>query len=287
MTSSETLDRVWQHIDCLYQTVGELLEVQHTTVMKIQKSDGEMSDTDRQLPDTSQLLDQLSQLREQLNQQSKRVQQDATETTQEASNYLKELSIERLNVIESDGTLRLVLCNTKHSPGHFMDGKRFGEPDGKRPAGIYFFNNEGNECGGLVHGGERNEDGSYYAGGALTFDQYRQDQVIFIQHEDTNGRRSASLNIVDRPEMPINEWAEEFQRISDLPEGPEKETALKCLEVENPHAQRVFVGKENNLALVRLHDGQGRIRIRLSVEPEGTARLEFLDESGETVAHFP
>ena len=59
MTSSETLDRVWQHIDCLYQTVGELLEVQRTTVMKIQSSDEEMSDTDRQLPDASQLLDQL------------------------------------------------------------------------------------------------------------------------------------------------------------------------------------------------------------------------------------
>ena len=283
MTSSETLDRVWQHIDCLYQTVGELLEVQRTTVLKVQISDEEMSDTDKQLPDASQLLDQLSQLRERLNEQSKRAQQDATETTQEASNYLKELSIERLNVIEPDGTLRLVLCNTQHSPGHVMDGEIFGEPEGKRPAGIYFFNNEGNECGGLVHGGERKEDGSYYAGGALTFDQYRQDQVIFIQHEDANGRHSASLNIVDRPEMPINEWAEEFQRLSNLPESPEKEAALKPLQP----AQRVFVGKENNLALVSLYDGQGRLRIRLSVEPEGTARLEFLDESGETVAHFP
>lgn len=283
MTSSETLDRVWQHIDCLYQTVGEFLEVQRTTVMKIQSSEEEMSDTDEQLPDASQLLDQLSQLRERLNEQSKRVQQDATETTQEASNYLKELSIERLNVIESDGTLRLVLCNTQHSPGHFMDGERFGEPDGKRPAGIYFFNNEGNECGGLAHGGERNEDGSYYAGGILTFDQYRQDQVVYIHHEETNGRRSGGINIWDRSEMPINEWAKEFQRLSDLPEGPEKEAALKPLRP----AQRVFVGKENNLALVSLYDGHGRIRIRLSVEPEGTARLEFLDESGETVAHFP
>ena len=87
--------------------------------------------------------------------------------------------------------------------------------------------------------------------------------------------------------MPINEWAKEFQRLSDLPEGPEKEAALKRLEAENYYAQRVFVGKENNLALVSLYDGHGRIRIRLSVEPEGTSRLEFLDESGETVAHFP
>ena len=107
--------------------------------MKIQRSDEEMSDTDRQLPDASQLLDQLSRLREQLNQQSNRVQQDATETTQETSNYLKELSIERLNVIESDGTLRLVLCNTQHSPGHVMDGEIFGEPEGKRPAWNVFF----------------------------------------------------------------------------------------------------------------------------------------------------
>ena len=83
--------------------------------------------------------------------------------------------------------------------------------------------------------------------------------------------------------MPIDEWSEEFQRLSNLPEGPEKEAALKPLRP----AQRVFVGKENKLALVCLHDGQGRIRIRLSVEPEGTARLEFLDESGETVAHLP
>lgn len=284
MTSRETLDPMWQHIDCLYQIVGELLEVQRTTVMKMQRSDGEMSDTDTQLPDASQLLDQLSQLRERLNQQSKQAQQDATETTQEASkNYLKELSIERLNVIEPDGTVRLVLCNTPHSPGHFMDGERFGEPDGKRPAGIYFFNNEGNECGGLAHAGERKEDGSYYAGGILTFDQYRQDQVVYIHHQETNGRRSGGLNVLDRPEMPINELVEEFQRLSDLPEGPEKEAALKPLR----HAQRVFVGKENKLALVCLHDGQGRIRIRLSVEPEGTAKLEFLDESGEPVAHFP
>ena len=39
MTSSETWDRVWQHIDCLYQTVGELLEVQRTTVLKVQSSE--------------------------------------------------------------------------------------------------------------------------------------------------------------------------------------------------------------------------------------------------------
>ena len=100
---------------------------------------------------------------------------------------------------------------------------------GNVPPGMYFFNNEGNECGGLIYSGERNEDGSYYAGGLLSFDQYRQDQVIFIQHEDTNGRHSASLNILDRPELPINEWGEEFQRLSNLPEGPEKEAALKRL----------------------------------------------------------
>lgn len=51
MTSSETLDRVWQHIDCLYQTVGELLEVQRTTVMKIQRSESDFLLNQKAQPD--------------------------------------------------------------------------------------------------------------------------------------------------------------------------------------------------------------------------------------------
>jgi hypothetical protein len=45
-----------------------------------------------------------------------------------------------------------------------MDGRVFGEPEGKRWAGLYFFNEEGNECGGLIYSGKRAEDGSYEAG---------------------------------------------------------------------------------------------------------------------------
>lgn len=38
---------------------------------------------------------------------------------------------------------------------------------------------EGDECGGLVFGGKKVGD-EYSAGGALLFDQYKQDQVLGI-----------------------------------------------------------------------------------------------------------
>lgn len=52
-------------------------------------------------------------------------------------------------------------------------------------------------------------------------------------------------------------------------------------------AQRIFVGSDDETAMVRLRDRAGRDRIRLSVRPQGTAQLEFLDEAGKIVERLP
>jgi hypothetical protein len=203
---------------------------------------------------------------------------------------VKEITVERLNVAELDGTVRLVLCNTPHSPGHFIDGKVFGKRPGEREAGVYFFDDEGNECGGLIYGGKREVDGAGSAFGSLTFDQYRQDQVIGFQHEDYNGQRLAGLRIWDRPDMPIDEQNQRFGHIFNMPDSPEKHAAIKQLRETGqlPWAQRVFVGKDwNRDAVVYLYDAQGRVRLRLCVDAEGTPKLEFLDESGAVFSRFP
>lgn len=54
--------------------------------------------------------------------------------------------------------------------------------------GVIFYDDEGDECGGLVFGG-RHVDGGHSAGGALLFDQFKQDQVIGLVHEDNETRR--------------------------------------------------------------------------------------------------
>jgi hypothetical protein len=111
----------------------------------------------------------------------------------------------------------------------------------------------------------------------LTFDQYRQDQVICFQQGDSNGQHFAGLHMWDRPDTPLDEWARRFGYVWELPGGPEKEAILKQLRAEGQlSAQRVFMGKDpGKTAVISLHDAQGRVRLRLSVGATGAPKLEF------------
>ena len=69
----------------------------------------------------------------------------------------EEIDVQRLNVREPDGTLRMVVSNHR-LPGVIVRGKE--NPPVDRPyAGMLFYNDEGTENGGLVFGGRRNANG--------------------------------------------------------------------------------------------------------------------------------
>jgi hypothetical protein len=69
-----------------------------------------------------------------------------------------ELTVHRINVVEPDGTLRMVISNSDRLPGVIVKGKE--EPKSDRPqAGMLFYNNEGSEDGGLVFGGHKDARG--------------------------------------------------------------------------------------------------------------------------------
>jgi hypothetical protein len=66
-----------------------------------------------------------------------------------------EIDVERINIVESDGKLRMVLSNKVRQHPGTMDGVTYDERRGKRPPGLMFFNEKGDEVGGLVFDGER------------------------------------------------------------------------------------------------------------------------------------
>src|SRR3970040_704476 len=66
----------------------------------------------------------------------------------EQKTRLAELDVERINIVEPDGKLRMVISNRPRSTGPIYKGKPFGYAGGGRP-GIIFFNDEGTENGGL------------------------------------------------------------------------------------------------------------------------------------------
>jgi hypothetical protein len=194
----------------------------------------------------------------------------------------EEIDVERINIVEKDGTIRLILTNLARAPDPVMSGKTY--PNVRRNSGgMYFYNESGDEVGGLIFGG-RAEGDAYAAGAGLMFDRWKQDQVVGLQYQDANGRHYAGLRVWDRPDAPLAELMDEFARVQAMQDGPAKDSALAQLRSRPAGAGRVFVGRDRNKsAILDLADAQGRTRLRLVVDSAGAARVEFLDENGRAL----
>lgn len=204
-----------------------------------------------------------------------------------------EIDVERINIVEPDGKLRMVLSNRPRSIGPIYKGKPFGYPGGSRP-GIIFFNDEGTENGGLTFQGSKSEDGRYTASSGFSFDQFNQDQVLYFQYVDNNGTRRMGFTIADRTDRDIYELVTERDSIvAAHADSVARGEALRAWSQQRPggrpmFAQRVYVGRDPaRSAVVNLSDPEGRIRLRLLVDSLGTARMEFLDSNGVVTARFP
>src|SRR5918997_2255297 len=126
----------------------------------------------------------------------------ATQGAQGQRAKFTEIDVERINVVEPNGYYRMVISNRTRSIGPIYRGKPFGYPGGTRP-GIIFFNDENTENGGLTFTGQRNPDGTFRSGVHMSFDQYEQDQVVYLQYQDNNGRRRMGLTVADRADVSI------------------------------------------------------------------------------------
>jgi hypothetical protein len=200
------------------------------------------------------------------------------------------LDVERLNVVNADGKPALVLAGRGSLPGPMFEGREYpqelsgGRVDG---SGMLFFNERGDEVGGLTYRGQLRENG-YAASAGLAFDQFRQDQAIAISYDDVDGERLAALRVWDRPETPIAPLVERLWAVRQMPPGPERDRAMAEARTLVGGVTRMVVGKTRERVVgVTLADPEGRTRIRLQVNEQGTPSLEFLDEAGEVLMRLP
>ena len=167
-----------------------------------------------------------------------------------------EIEVHRINIVEPDGTLRMIISNKARLPGVIVRGKE--EHQEERPyAGMLFYNNEGSENGGLVFGGHKNAKGEIVdSGGSLSFDKYDASQVIQLAGIDDHENRFAGLSISE-----------------SYPGG------------RSP--RRVWVGSdESGIAELALMDGAGKKRIVLQVPDKRAPRMAFLDTDGKTLKEW-
>ena len=191
--------------------------------------------------------------------------------------HFKEIDVERINVVEKDGRLRMTLSNADRSPGWVHHGKLI--PGRPKEAGMIFYNDEGEENGGLIFGGKKTGD-TVTSFGHMSFDQYDQDQDMSLDYSEENGQRYEGLVFNDRPNRDM--WADvaKFKALDSMPAGPAKDSAKAALRAG--FANRIFVGRsQDKTAMVELSDAANHPRLRFSVDSAGAATIEFLDLAGK------
>jgi hypothetical protein len=197
-----------------------------------------------------------------------------------------EIDVQRINVWEPDGTLRMVISDKARFPGLIIRGKEYPHP---RPqAGMLFFNNEGTENGGLIFGGHKDKAGKIIeSGGSLTFDQYEQDQIVQIEGSHDSNGHFAGLIVFDRPDRPIEKDLQEHPRIESM--SPEEREKLMAQRAKSNYygAARIKVARtDDGAAGISLRDAQGRPRIVMQVSKDGLSSLKFLDADGKVLNEF-
>lgn len=207
-----------------------------------------------------------------------------------------ELDVERLNIIEKNGRVRLAISNPDRYPPITFYGKEYpGARGGSAPgmAGMIYFNEEGTEAGGYGWRGRKTESG-HSAAGVLTFDQYNQGEALALWYADDSGRRQAGLVVYDQPEGSAQanfDSGQVFRQIADSAERARRVQRFRDAMRERgqvSYRTRLYMGKDRSkAALVRLDDPQGRPRLRVSVDSLGAARLEFLDANGKVTHALP
>ena len=194
-----------------------------------------------------------------------------------------EIDVQRINVWEPDGTLRMVISDKAHFPGLIIRGKEYPHP---RPeAGMLFFNNEGTENGGLIFGGHKEKGGKIIdSGGSLTFDQYEEDQIVQIEGSHDSNGHFAGLMVFDRPDRPIEKDLQESPTIESMPPAEREKLMAQRAKSNYYGAARIKVARtDDGAAGISLCDARGRPRIVMQVRMDGLSSLKFLDADGKVL----
>ncbi len=208
-----------------------------------------------------------------------------------------EIDVERINVVEKDGTVKMIITNVDRFPTGTakINGRPTNETRKKR-SGMLFFNEDGIECGGFIYDGQKNKNG-HSSGLSLTYDQYDGDQVVQLKTEDySEGNKrmvSSGLMFNDRPSK--ESQIKTGQIMKELEALGKKDPAAADVKYKEYEAQglvggapRMLIGKSRSESNgLFLFDNKGMPKAMFYVDKNNNAKLEFFDEKGGIIASFP
>lgn len=205
------------------------------------------------------------------------------------------LDVERINIVEPDGTVKMIITNVARFPtGKQQVNGRILNESRKKRSGMLYFNEEGIEAGGFIYDGSKNEKG-HSAGMSLTFDQYNGDQVLQLLTTDSQrgDQRYIRSGIMfnDRAEHETQDTVKKvMQELSQITDKQKRIDKIKYYEDKGliGGAPRVLLGKtssKNNGLFLFAKDGSPRAHFY--VDDNDQVKLEVLNKSGEVINSWP
>lgn len=204
------------------------------------------------------------------------------------------IDVERINIVEKDGTVKLVITNADHFPtkGDSINGRIYHKR--KKRAGMLFFTEDGKECGGFIYDGEKTKNG-HAAGLSLTYDQYDGDQVmqLIMEDEKHKDRRFKSTRLVfndqgDNTNRSINQkLITELKSITDPVKRKQKYADYKKKGLLLSHTPRVALGSFTTNKGLFLFDDNGKPRAKFCIDQNNEVKLETYDDKGNVISSWP
>ncbi|MDX1629028.1 MAG: hypothetical protein R3345_10040 [Fulvivirga sp.] len=215
--------------------------------------------------------------------------------TDNGNTKFKTIDVERINIVEPDGTVKMVITNVDQFPNgkDSINGRPVNE-DRKKRSGMLFFNEDGMECGGLIYDGKAKENG-HSSGLSLTYDQYDGDQVMQLITTDykKEDKRMVSSALVFNDRAPHETQlgtSKIFQELRAIEDREERRAKYKNYVEQGVigSAPRIMLGKtrsENNGLF--LFGDKGEPRARFYVDKENNVKLEVFNEEGKVSHSWP
>lgn len=169
------------------------------------------------------------------------------------------------------------------------------QPGGVQFSGLMFYNQEGDEEGGLIYRGKAMQGGQD-TDASLTFDQYRQDQNVYLHHEEHKDFKETSiddgLTIISRPDWTrVKAEYGVYAELDRLSEEQREGLQFKALQEGKISTRRLFFGDRRGTrngtayddAGIFIRNRWGRDAIKLYVDYENKPHFEVYDQLGKSV----
>jgi len=195
-----------------------------------------------------------------------------------------EIVVKKITVIGEDNLPRMVLSNENRQHSGRMNGKEWVKRE--RPSGIIFFNNYGDECGGIVYKTEE-INGKISSGMSFTMDNYKDDQVIQILNDENYAdgksyiQRGISIN-----QFPdgtnLEQRTKKFEELMKITDEKERTVKLEALNKSEGPVNRLFIGKtKSNSAGLFLYSTDGQPKMKIYVDKNGNPKIQTYNDKGE------